>query len=368
MALPLRDNAPTYAVPGVTLTLIGINLAVFAWQLAYPGGFEESYAVWGEVPARIMQGQPVPGTALPSSITVLTSMFMHASWDHILGNMYALWLFGDNVEWVMGRARYLLFYLVCGLLASVATILLGQASTAPGLGASGAIAGVLAAYLMMYPRARITSLVWISPYSLMHAATGEVGFALRNISAFWYIGAWVLWQLTMSGIAIYGQVWLNLGIYAHVAGALAGAALVYPLALPRRIPAPDSDVRSAELTSPIFGDEGDAGMGTEPVASISAELARIHGEYRGQGAPAELFQDFIAEELIQKHDYAQALRHCRDMLQIAREDNDTERIQGYLALIDSINDFVPGEEDAPPPTPLQQALGGGLPGKYRGLD
>lgn len=361
MGLPLRDNAPTYDVPGVTLTLIALNLAAFAWQHAYPGGFEQSIADWGEVPARIMQNQNVPGSPLPASLTVLTSMFMHANWSHLIGNMYALWLFGDNVEWVLGRARYVLFYMACGILASVATLLLGQASTEPGLGASGAIAGVLAAYLLMYPRARITSLVWIDPYSLMHAMTGQVGLTLRNISALWYIGAWVVFQIITAGFAIHQEMWLNLGTYAHVAGALAGAAMVYPLALPKRIPRADSAVRSAELTSPVIGEEGDAGSGTEPVASVGEEVARIRAEYGTDVPDPRLFQDCVAEELIAQGDYAAALRHCREMLQIARQEDDVDRVNGYLVLIDAINDFVPGEEDAPPLTELQKALGGELP-------
>jgi len=261
MVFPLRDNAPSYAVPVVNLLLILANIVVFLIQLFSPLGFEGFVDTWGEVPRRILAGENVPGTAIPAWVTLFTAMFMHADFWHIFGNMYALWLFGDNVEWLLGRAKYFIFYILCGLAASGVTVLLGSASDEPGIGASGAIAGVLAVYLIFYPRARITSLVWFGFFSLGHIFTGKWWPHLRNISAFWFIGSWILFQLLFSGIFISLHVNLNLGIYAHAGGALAGAVLVWLFVIRDRIPSADSPARSDELTMPIFGDEGPASEG-----------------------------------------------------------------------------------------------------------
>ncbi len=118
---------------------------------------------------------------------MFTLMFMHANFWHIFGNMYALWLFGDNVEWLLGRFRNFIFYILCGLIASVVTVLLGYESNLPGLGAGGAILGGLAVYLIFYPRARITSLVWYDYFSFGHIYTGKLWPHIRNISAIWYM-------------------------------------------------------------------------------------------------------------------------------------------------------------------------------------
>ena len=277
--MPIRDNAPSYAVPLVTVTLILINCYIFYLQLVFPGGFEQSLMTWGEIPTRILKGELVPGTTYPAWVTMFSSMFMHAGFDHIIGNMYALWLFGDNIEWLLGHFRYAIFYLTCGFLANVVTVYLGYESDLPGIGASGAIAGVMAAYLIEYPRARITSLIFIWPFSLWHAATGQVGFVLRNMSAFWYIGSWVVLQLAFAMGFIAMDVHVNLGIYAHAAGALSGAGLVYLLAIRSRIPSADAPCRTDELTSPIIGDEGDAGgSGDGYVPSLEDEIEQLREE------------------------------------------------------------------------------------------
>ncbi|MFN7621945.1 MAG: rhomboid family intramembrane serine protease, partial [Acidobacteriota bacterium] len=162
MLFPIGDdNSNRRIVPMVNYLLIGINLLVFFKQLTDPD-FTYGYSV---VPAEITGGRDIvnqvrvgrtefellPGPT-PIYLTLFTAMFMHGDWGHLLGNMLYLWIFGDNVEDRLGHARYLAFYLVCGLLASLTHIYLGPRSLIPSLGASGAIAGVLGAYLILYPR------------------------------------------------------------------------------------------------------------------------------------------------------------------------------------------------------------------------
>jgi membrane associated rhomboid family serine protease len=362
--MPLRDNAPTYDVPWVTLALIVANVAVFLWQLSYPGGIAASLQVWGEVPARILAGGLVPGTAVPAGWTVITAMFMHANVGHLLGNLYALWLFGDNVEWVMGRLRFVVFYLICGGCSSLATVLLGGGSSLPGIGASGAIAGVLAGYLIMYPRARVTTLMWIDPEDCTDMDTGDVGLVVRNISALWFVGSWLIFEVAMTAIALSGQVWMNLGIYAHVAGALAGAAFVQLLAIGERVPKPDSPERSAPLTDPLFGQEGAAGGGTQPVATLPEEVERLHElrVYRGLPRP-EPFRDSRAEELCRSGQWHRALQHCREMLAVAREEGNDWQVDGYLAKISEILGSVPSVEEEQTPSQLLDILGGNRGGE-----
>jgi len=347
MVLPLRDNAPSYEVPWVNLGLILTCVVVFLWQLTYTGGFEQSLLDWGEVPVRIRAGEMVPGTSVPSWATMFTSMFMHGDLGHILGNMYALWLFGDNIEWILGRARYLLFYLTCGFLASAATVALGWQSDMPGIGASGAIAGVMAAYLVMYPRAKITSLMWIPAFSWIHLTTGSWGYQLRNISALWFLGSWIAFQLALSILAIDGGVWLNLGIYAHAAGAIAGGLLVYTLAVRKRIPSVDHHTKSDELTLPVCGNEGDAGGGTEPVASLQEEMDRIRESQSRRRRRLQPFKDRMVEELLAQNEYNAARSHSLDMLDIAKRQYNRRRIRGYERYLRIIADRLRAEAHQP---------------------
>jgi membrane associated rhomboid family serine protease len=221
---PLRDNAPKGAFPVVTIALIASCILVYLWQLTYPGGFEQSLLTWGERPRLIFAGANVPGTDIPAWVTLFTSMFMHGGFMHLLGNMMGLWLFGDNIEWLLGRFRYIIFYIGCGLLASLVTVFLGRESDIPGIGASGAIAGVMAAYVLFYPRAAVTTLVFFG------------GIHMVNISAMFYIGFWILTQFIGAGALYSSGESVNAGVYAHAAGAAAGFALVYPLLIRARRP------------------------------------------------------------------------------------------------------------------------------------
>ncbi|MCB1220609.1 MAG: rhomboid family intramembrane serine protease [Planctomycetales bacterium] len=338
MAIPLRDNAPKGAEPVVTPAIIGVCVLVFGLQCLHPGGIEGSCMQWGEIPARIFAGELVPGTGLSAWWTVLTSMFMHGGLAHIIGNMVVLWLFGDNVEWLMGRARFLLFYILSGIGASLVTIWLGSESSLPGVGASGAIAGVMAAYLIFYPRARITSLMWIDPFSLGHAWTGSWGFVTRNISALWFIGSWIVFQLLLATLFIGSETWLNLGIYAHAAGAITGALICWPLVIEKRRPAADHPVYTDSISAAVFGDEGDAGGSSVPVQRLGALVQELREEQRMP--EPETFSDPVALDMVQAGKLEQALRHCRDMLEINMQQGNRGRARGYERLIDELQDTL----------------------------
>jgi membrane associated rhomboid family serine protease len=194
--LPLHDDLPTRRTPVVTLLLVALNLAGFAWQLTGPG-LERSVLQGGVIPYEILTFEDVwPRDLVPPPLTVLTSMFLHGGFGHLAGNLLFLWIFGNNVEDAMGRARFLAFYLASGVAAAIAQVLASAASGSvdlPMVGASGAIAGVLAAYLRLFPGARILTLafvflvwlpawvvlgLWIATQVLAVVAGGAPGVAL----------------------------------------------------------------------------------------------------------------------------------------------------------------------------------------------
>ena len=216
---PLRDTIPSRRVPLVTWALIGVNCLVFAIQLSLPeGSLLRTYHLYGMVPARFSSPEWAAGLGYPRSLVLpfFTSMFLHGGFFHLIANMWTLWIFGDNVEDRMGRFRFLLFYLACGLAAGLMHWLTNLQSTVPTIGASGAIAGVLGAYLVLYPRARVVTLVLLLFWPLFF-----------EIPAVLYLGFWFVSQLLSgagemaSGAAGAGGVaW-----WAHVGGFLAGVLL-----------------------------------------------------------------------------------------------------------------------------------------------
>src|SRR5271155_4257346 len=170
--IPIRDDTPRFSKPFVTYFIIALNTVVFLFELSVGGqshrALNSLMYQFGVVPLhfeRALTGASsvsLPGSFLP----LLTSMFLHASWLHLIGNMWFLWIFGDNIEDYLGHFTYLLFYLVSGFAAAVAHILLNAGSNVPSVGASGAIAGVMGAYFVLYPRARV--LIWFPPIFLFH--------------------------------------------------------------------------------------------------------------------------------------------------------------------------------------------------------
>jgi rhomboid family protein len=211
--IPLKDDNPTRSVPFVTMGIIGINLFVFSYMLFSGGNTAEGIVHrYAAVPARMFGiGN---GMTLQSVISPVSSMFLHGSILHVGGNMLYLWIFGDNVEDAFGHVRFLLFYLVCGLAGAYVYGLTDVSSTIPMIGASGAISGVLGAYMLLYPRAG----VWTFFFFLFF-------WRVIRVPAFVIIGFWILLQLVSSmGGHEAGQG--GVAWFAHIGGFAAGVLIV----------------------------------------------------------------------------------------------------------------------------------------------
>ena len=204
--IPLRDSQRSYSTPYVTILLIVCNVLVFLFTVSLdPYSRNDFLTVYGMVPTRLRWD------------TLLTSMFLHGGWLHVIGNMWFLWLFGDNVEDVLGHWVYLLFYVLCGVAAALTQLMLSPDSRVPTVGASGAIAGVMGAYLVKFPHARIVTLVFL----FVFVTTVEVPAAL--MLAFWFV------MQLFSGVGTIGHSQISQGgvaWFAHVGGFLAGVLLI----------------------------------------------------------------------------------------------------------------------------------------------
>ena len=204
--LPIRDVIPSQTVPVATIGLIALNGLVFLHEFSLvahsPAALDSFIEIYGFIPAAF---------TIP---TIFSSMFLHGSWMHLFGNMLSLWIFGDNVEDRLGHGRYVFFYLLCGVIATLAHFFSDPTSQIPTVGASGAIAGVMGAYFVLYPHSRV--LMWVPI------------FFLFEVPAVFFLGFWFLTQLlsgVSSGLASSGQVG-GVAFWAHVAGFAAGAVLV----------------------------------------------------------------------------------------------------------------------------------------------
>jgi len=222
--LPIGDDRVQGGPPAVvTYGLIVLNVLAFLVELTQPseGALQSFIQAWGVVPREYSLARDIPPTIpLPFWSTLLTSMFLHGGWMHLGGNMLYLWIFGDNLEKVMGGARFLVFYLVCGLAASFAHILFGSGSTIPAVGASGAISGVLGGYLILFPRNTVRVLT-------------RGGIA--QVPAIFVLGFWIVIQM-INGIGSMAATTETAGVayMAHVGGFVAGLALVKLMASQRQ--------------------------------------------------------------------------------------------------------------------------------------
>jgi membrane associated rhomboid family serine protease len=198
------DNSNRRSVAVVNYVLILLNVLAFVYELSQPN-VQAFLTNWGAVPRYISNGQHLE--------TLLTSMFLHGGWMHLIGNMVFLWVFGDNVEDAFGHIPYLVFYLICGLAASFAQVLLSPNSSLPGVGASGAISGVMAAYLIMFAGNRVRVFAF---YSVM------------SVPAFVMIGLWIVTQF-FNGVASFAQTQQTGGVAygAHIGGFIAGLLLTF---------------------------------------------------------------------------------------------------------------------------------------------
>ena len=205
---PIRDTQPSYSKPIVTVLLIVINILVFLFEFSLDDYTRNALiSQFGLVPDRF------------AAANIFTSMFLHGGWLHVLGNMWFLWIFGDNIEDILGHGKFLLFYLLCGVAAALAQVLMDPTSRLPMVGASGAIAGVMGAYMVKFPRARIVNLVFIfffiTTIDVPAWAMLIYWFALQLFGGFDSI---VSSQYTQGGGTAY---------LAHVGGFLAGMALIF---------------------------------------------------------------------------------------------------------------------------------------------
>ena len=204
--IPLRDSQPSYSTPYVTIGLIVTNVLVFLYTVSLEPFSRNHFIVeYGMIPARFQL------------IDLLTSMFMHGGWLHLIGNVWFLWIFGDNVEDVLGHGKYLLFYLLCGVAASLGHFALSMESRVPTVGASGAIAGVMGAYLIKFPHSHIVTLVPV----FVFVTTIEVPAVLMLL--YWFVIQFFsgVGSIAQSQISQGGVAW-----FAHVGGFLAGMLLV----------------------------------------------------------------------------------------------------------------------------------------------
>ncbi len=213
MALfPLKDDTPLKAISFqyVTVTLIAINIIAFLWELTQSDQDRMVYAL-GAIPAVIFGFADLPPTiaTIPEWASLFTSLFLHGGWMHLLGNMLFLWIFGDNVEDSMGHLRYLVFYLLCGVLATLMHAIVQPTSEAPLIGASGAISGVLGAYLVLHPRARLLVLF--------------MSIIPLRLPAWIVLGSWIGLQVLNLNNAASDVAW-----WAHIGGFIVGAILIVP--------------------------------------------------------------------------------------------------------------------------------------------
>ena len=237
--IPLKDNVPTRRLPILTVALIVANIAIFAWAEHAPAerlattlgvplrvsGFTAVTAEYGFVPCEVRQSCPHGDDEIllgfegrkpvyahvhhvPVAASVFTSMFMHGSWEHVLGNMLFLWIFGNNIEDRLGRRRFIVFYLLGGLAAAVLQLVAGPSSDVPNIGASGAIAAVLGGYLVLYPRAAV--ITFIPP------------FFFFPLPAVLFLLGWILLQVYSAGSGQVGSAGGGIAYFAHIGGFIFG--------------------------------------------------------------------------------------------------------------------------------------------------
>ncbi len=220
--IPFKDDNPTSIFPFVTIGIIAINILVYIWEIMSPAGEQFIVYKYGAIPLGLLSFERAQPLQLHPALTIFSSMFLHGGLLHIGGNMLYLWIFGNNIEDMLGHFRFFMFYLISGIVAAYSHAIMASSSAVPMIGASGAVAGVLGAYLLLFPRARVHTLIFL-------------GFFVKvvKIPALIVIGFWAIIQvvngLLTQGIAAQGGVaW-----FAHVGGFLVGL-LTIKLWLPKR--------------------------------------------------------------------------------------------------------------------------------------
>ncbi|MBI5026729.1 MAG: rhomboid family intramembrane serine protease [Nitrospirae bacterium] len=207
--IPFKDDNPTTHFPFITISFILLNTIIFLFQFTYPGDSTTLAFSYGAIPAAILTMESVQ--PIHPAITVFTSMFMHGGLFHIAGNMLYLWIFGNNIEDKLGRMRFIIFYLLCGIIAAYSHAIIEPSSNVPMIGASGAVSGILGAYVLLFPKARVHTLIFL-------------GFFIQvvRIPALIVIGFWAIIQfvngiISTATIPQGGVAW-----FAHIGGFLIG--------------------------------------------------------------------------------------------------------------------------------------------------
>jgi rhomboid family protein len=216
--IPIRDKTPSQTFPFVNVGLIIINVMIFVYEISLGQEMGPFVEMLGIKPARLiwlMNNEPIkiPEIVFP----FFSSMFVHGGWFHIIGNMWYLWIFGDNVEDRMGHTRYLIFYLLCGIAAGATHVYFNQASNIPTVGASGAIAGVMGAYMMLYPLGKVSTLVPIFFF-----------ITFIDVPALFFLGFWIILQFVQGTISsTMNQDTAGVAWWAHLGGFVAGTILIF---------------------------------------------------------------------------------------------------------------------------------------------
>lgn len=213
--IPLHDDNPTQLTPIITMTFIAVCVVVFLYQAGLPQEPAEVFVFqYGAIPAVIFGHASLPDearVAFPATLTLITSMFLHGGWMHLFGNMLYLWIFGNNIEDVMGHAKFVIFYVLSGILAALSHALTDPSSSIPMVGASGAISAVLGAYLLLFPRAHVLVLL--------------PGIGMTRVPAGIVLGMWFITQLISGGMST-GATGGGVAFFAHIGGFIAGMALI----------------------------------------------------------------------------------------------------------------------------------------------
>lgn len=203
---PVKDENPTESTPFLTVSLIAVNLGIFLFVF-FSGSYNTIVYEYGMKPAKILTGEELH--------TIITSMFLHGGFLHVIGNVWFLWIFGDNIEDYLGRKKFLLIYFSTGIFASLAHAFLNPNSTTPTIGASGAIAGILGAYLVEYPRAKVYTVIFFFLITVI------------RIPAFAFLGIWIGIQVLSASYTTIAGAEVTTAYWAHIGGFIAGAALMY---------------------------------------------------------------------------------------------------------------------------------------------
>ncbi|MCL4456121.1 MAG: rhomboid family intramembrane serine protease [Nitrospirae bacterium] len=218
--IPFKDDNPTQTFPFVTISLIVINCIVFIWELSSPAGIQKIAYFYGAIPHSLISFESVQ--PVPVAASIFTSIFLHGGFFHLAGNMLYLWIFGNNIEDSVGHFKFFIFYLLSGIIAAYSHALTDAHSTIPMIGASGAVSGILGAYILLFPHARVSTLLFFGFF-----------WQIVRIPAVFVIGFWIVIQV-INGLLSKGM--LNQGgvaWFAHIGGFLAGLITI-KLWLPRK--------------------------------------------------------------------------------------------------------------------------------------